>query len=102
MFFPTLTFANSTSTWTIKQIYESPYIFDDINRESFNNNNLPLIQKPYLDNWQIKYLYIPDYYHDLKDIKIMLYQITLIVFWVWFFFLSWIFYSFLNDLLWKK
>jgi ABC-type lipoprotein release transport system permease subunit len=43
-----------------------------------------------------------NYQSDLNDIKHILYQILLLLFVYVFFNLTWIFYTFYNDIIWKK
>jgi hypothetical protein len=85
-----------TQTW---YVFSWSYIFEDINYESFQTEIL-------LENLEINtssgtYQTI-NYKEDLQDIKAILYQILLIIFFTCFFHLTWIFYTFKNDLLWKR
>jgi len=43
-----------------------------------------------------------DYTNHLNSIIFILYQILLVIFFVGFFHLVWIFYTFFNDILWKR
>ena len=72
---------NEVFSWSTWSLYFSwVRLFEDINYPALHSNT----------------------WNDLKDIKEILYQMLLIVLFVWFFHLTWLFYSFKNDLLWKK
>lgn len=76
-------------------------VFDDINKESFYIKK-ELITHQVTDWWNISYYYTYDYSQDFADIKHILFQILIVIVFVWFFFLIWIFISIINDLWWKR
>lgn len=76
-------------------------VFDDIKKESFYVKK-ELITHQVTDWWNISYYYTYDYSQDFADIKHILFQILIVIVFVWFFFLIWIFISIINDLWWKK
>lgn len=93
-------FADETWTWNL--YFSWTRIFESINYDSFKNElNKEVLNIDYW-SWNIWTFETINYQEDLNDIKEILYQILLVNFFVWFFFLTWIFYSFKNDLLWKK
>ena len=100
--FVLFTDAFADETWTWNLYFSWTRIFESINYDSFKNElNKEVLNIDYW-SWNIWTFETINYQEDLNDIKEILYQILLVNFFVWFFFLTWIFYSFKNDLLWKK
>lgn len=94
------TFASSweTQTWTV---FSWSVIFQDVNYDSLKNDlETEILSFDYNSIiWDYQTI---SYKKDLEDIKNILYQILILLFFVWFFHLMWLFYTFFNDILWKK
>lgn len=85
-----------TQTW---YVFSWTHIFNDINYDSFKTELILENLEINTSSWTYQTI---NYKADLEDIKAILYQLLLVIFFTNFFFLTWIFYSFKNDLLWKK
>ncbi len=91
-----------TNTW---KVFSWSIIFQDIEYESLKNEiQKDILNFSYTNNegtfiWEYEQI---NYSQDINDLKNILYQMFLLQFFTFFFHLMWIFYTFKNDLLWKK
>lgn len=97
-------FANTGETNTGK-VFSWSIIFQDIDYESLKNElQKDILNFSYTNNegtfiWEYEQI---NYSQDINDLKDILYQMFLLQFFTFFFHLMRIFYTFKNDLLWKK
>jgi hypothetical protein len=85
------------SSWEL--YFSWTQIFNDVDYSSFKRELKLEDLQINSSSWTYQSINYKEDFNDLKEIQ---YQILLIHFFVWFFHLMWIFYTFKNDLLWKK
>lgn len=82
-------------TWDLVEIKNETFIELDYSIYDYD------LQINEYSSWSLS-LISPDYTKELWDISKLLFQIKILLLIIWFFSLLFVFYTLINDLLWKK